>query len=80
MTQREVRVGKNFIREGDPLKVKLPPMKCFHPGFIFKDYDDKHDMAIVRTPKGHERYVAMENVKRVAVTKNGVRKEVERPR
>jgi hypothetical protein len=73
--QYEVRLGRNFVRKGDPIKVKLPGKSQFRDGFTFIGFDTKEDRAVVREPlRGHVRYVALDGIKRKAVTKGGERK------
>ena len=75
VVETEVRVGRNFIRRGDPIKVKLPNKTQFRTGFTFKGWDPEQQKAVVLDPKfGHERWVGLDGIQRVAVTRNGVRK------
>lgn len=73
--QPEVRLGRNFVREGDPLDVKMPGKPTFRKGFFFRGFDPKSGYALVKEPtKGHIRYVPLDAIRRRAVTKNGERK------
>lgn len=75
----EVRLGRNFIRQGDPCKVKLPNKSQFKKGFRFISYDSDTDTADVRDPRtGAVRTVTLDAIQRVAVTKNGERKDAGR--
>jgi hypothetical protein len=70
---QEIRVGRNYIRTGDPVKVRLPHKTQFRDGFIFKGWDVKEQKAVVKTPQGVERYVDIDGIKRKQVTKQGQR-------
>lgn len=73
--ESEVRVSRNYIRSGDPIKVKLAGKTQFRSGFTFRGWDPEEQMAVVTTPQGGWRYVALDGIKRVAVTKKGERKQ-----
>lgn len=76
-----MRVGRNFIRVGDPIKVKLVGKTQFRKGFVFKGWDPDQEVAEVRDPKtGFIRPVRLDQIQRVEVTKNGVRKVEARKR
>lgn len=72
--EQEYKVGRNYIRTGDPVRVRLPNKSQFRDGFIFKGWDVKEQKAVVKTPQGIERYVDIDGIKRKQVTKNGERK------
>lgn len=70
----EVRLGRNFIRRGDPCKVKLPTKSQFKTGFKFVGYRPDRGEATVRDPRtGALRTVTLDRIQRVAVTKHGER-------
>jgi hypothetical protein len=72
----EVRAGRNFIRHGDPVKVKPMGKTQFKTGWKFLAWDEKNEVAEVRDPRtGAVRTVTLDRIQRVAVTKNGEAKQ-----
>lgn len=72
-TTNQIRLGRNFVRAGDPIKVRLPGKTQFRTGFKFIEAQDDNGetLARVRTPNGGWRFVGLDGIKRVAVTKDG---------
>lgn len=68
---QEVRLGRNFVRVGDTVKVKLPGKTQFTKGWRVKEIDGD-TLRVERA--GKWRYVTVANIQRVAQTKNGERK------
>jgi hypothetical protein len=70
----EFRLNRNFVRRGDPIKVKLPGKTQFRDGFTFVGYDPASDKLVVREPKrGFTRYVASDAIQRKAVSRSARR-------
>lgn len=71
---QEVRVGRNFIRPGDPVKVKLPGKTQFTSGWTVKEVFEVEGVPHVRVSRdGRWRLVVVSTntIRRVARTKNG---------
>ena len=64
----EVRQGRNFIRKGDPIRVRLGGYQ-FRRGFTFLEWDEREQKARVRTPTGSWRYVDLDDIRRMAVSR-----------
>lgn len=71
--EREVRKGRNWIRQGHPIKVKLTGKTKFRSGFRFQSYEPETGTVWVTAPNGNCRAVTLDQVQRVAVTKAGER-------
>lgn len=71
MTIGEVRQGRNFIRKGDPIRVRLPGKTQYRDGFVFLGWDEKAQRAEVRLPTGGWRMVPLDSIRRKAVSRSG---------
>ncbi len=74
---QEVRLGRNFIRPGDPVKVKLPGKTQFTSGWTVKEVFEVEGvphLRVERERKWRLVVVSTNTIKRVAVTKAGERK------
>ena len=71
---QEVRLGRNFIRVGDTVKVKLPGKTQFTSGWVVKEVFDVSGIPHLRVSRDGKWRLVMAtgtHIRRVARTKNG---------